>query len=97
MYPGTTSISYTTVTSTHCQTLSKKSTTWEIDLNKQSVRSLQGLRLLFLDKCDDFASKNKEFYNPTTKNVRALINGMLLAAGIQTKDIIPEPKKVLFS
>ena len=39
MYTGTMSIPYTKVTSIHYQTLSKKDTTWKIDL---SVRSLQG-------------------------------------------------------
>ena len=63
MYTGTTSIPYTKVTSIHYQTLSKKHTTWKIDVNNLSVRSLQGLLLLFLDKCDDFANKNEEFYN----------------------------------
>ena len=44
MYTGTTSIPYTKVTSIHYQTLSKKDTTWKIDVNNLSVRSLQGLR-----------------------------------------------------
>ena len=63
MYTRTTSIPYTSVTSTHYQALSKKDTTWKIDVDNLSVRSLQGLLLLFLDKCDDFANKNEEFYN----------------------------------
>ena len=50
MYNGTTSISYIKVTSIHYQTLSKKDTTWKINVNNLSVRSLQGLLLLFLDK-----------------------------------------------
>ena len=61
MYTGTTSIQYTKVTSIHYQTLSKKDTTWKIDVNDLSVRSLQGLLLLFLDKRDDFTNKNEEF------------------------------------
>ena len=61
MYTGTTSIPYTKVTSIHYQTLSKKDTTWKNDKNNLSVRSLQGLLLLFLDKRDDFANKNEEF------------------------------------
>ena len=48
MYTGTTSIPYTKVTSIHYQTLSKKDITWKIDVNNLSVRSLQGLLLLFL-------------------------------------------------
>ena len=63
MYTRTMPIPYTSITSTHYQALSKKDTTWKIDVNNLSVRSLQGLLLLFLDKCDDFANKNKEFYN----------------------------------
>ena len=65
MYTATTSIPYTKVTSIHYQTLHqsiiKKDTTWKIDVNNLSVRSLQGLLLLFLDKRDDFANKNEEF------------------------------------
>ena len=38
-----------------------------IDVNNLSVRSLQGLLLLFLDKRDDFPNKNEEFYNPSIK------------------------------
>ena len=37
MYTGTTSIPYTKVTSIHYQTLSKKDTTWKIDVNNLSV------------------------------------------------------------
>ena len=61
MYTRTTSVRYTKVTSIHYQTLSKKDTTWKIDVNNISVRSLQGLLLLFLDKRDDFARKMKTF------------------------------------
>ena len=66
-YTETTSIPYTKVTSIHYQTLSKKDTTWKIDVNNLSVPSLQGLLLLFLDKRDDFANKNEEFHNPSIK------------------------------
>ena len=41
--------------------------------------------LLFLDKTDDIANKNDEFYNPTVKQNLATINGMsrqLFAAGL---------------
>ena len=61
MYTGTTSIPYTKVTSIHCETLSKKDTTWKIDVNNLSVRSLQGLLLLFLDKRDDLPTEMKNF------------------------------------
>ena len=57
----------TKVTSIHYQTLSKKDT--KIDVNNLSVRSLQGLLLLFVDKRDDFANKNEEFYNPSIKKI----------------------------
>ena len=76
MYTGTTSIQYTKVTSIHYQTLSKMDTTWKIDINNLSVRSLQGLLLLFLDKRDDFANKNEEFYNPSIKKILVIINGI---------------------
>ena len=39
MYTGTTSIPYTKVTSIHYQTLSKKDTTWKVDVNNLSIRS----------------------------------------------------------
>ena len=76
IYTGTTSVLYTKVTSIHYQTLSKKDTTWKIDVNNLSVRSMQGLLLLFLDKRDDFANKNEEFYNPSIKKILVTINGM---------------------
>ena len=40
MYTGRTSIPYTKVTSIHYQTLSKKDSTWKIDVNNLSFRSL---------------------------------------------------------
>ena len=86
LYTGTTSVPYTKVTSIRYQTLSKKHTTWKIDVNNLSVRSLQGLLLLFLDKSDDFANKNEEFHNPSIKKILVTINGMphqLFAAGLQ--------------
>ena len=93
MYTGITSIPYTKVTSIHYQTLSKNDTIWNIDVNNLSVRSLQGLLLLFLDKRDDFASKNEEFYNQSMMKILVTINGMphqLFAAGLQARDIYPE-------
>ena len=78
MYTETTSIPYTKVTSIHYQTPSKEGTTWKIDVNNLSVRSLQGLLLLFLDKHDDFANKNEEFYNPSIKEILTTINGSLI-------------------
>ena len=65
MYTGTTSILYAKVTSIHYKTLSKKDTTWKVDMNNLSVCSLQGLLLLFRSKRDDFANKNDEVYNPS--------------------------------
>ena len=76
MYNGTTSVSYTKVGFIHYQTLSKKATIWKIDVNNLSVCSLQGLLLLFLDKREDFANKNEEFYNPSIKKILVTINGM---------------------
>ena len=58
-------------------------------MNNVSVRSLQGLLLLFLDKRTDFANKNEEFYNTSIKKVLVTINGMphqLFAAGLQARD-----------
>ena len=97
MYNGTTSISYTKVTLIHYQALSKKDTTWNIDINNLSIWSLQGLLLLFLDKRDDFANKNEKFCNPSIKKILTTINGMphqLFAAGLQTWDIYPELKNI---
>ena len=96
MYAGTTPIPYTKVTSIHYQTLSKEDTTWKIDVNNLSFRSLQGLLLLFLDKRDDFGNKNEEFYNPSIKEILVTINGMphqLFAAVLQARKIYPELKK----
>ena len=96
MYTGTTSISYTKVTSINYQTLSKKDTTLKIDMNNISVRSLQGLLSLFLDKHDDFIKKNEKFYNSSIKKILTTFNGMphqLFATGLQARDINPELKK----
>ena len=95
MYAGTTSIPYSKVTSIHYQALLKKDTTWKIDVNNLSVRSLQGLLFLYLDKRDGFANKNEEFYNPSIKKILVTINGMphqLFAAGLQAREIYPELK-----
>ena len=99
MYAGTTSIPYTKTASIHYQTLSKKGTTWKIEVNNLSVRLLQGLLLLFLDKRDSFMNKNEDFYNPSIKKILVTINGMphqLFAAGLQARDINPEIKKYLY-
>ena len=61
MYTGTTSIQYTKVASIHHQALTKKDTTWKIDVNSLYDCSLQGLMLLFIDKHNDFANKNEDF------------------------------------
>ena len=62
-------------------------------MNNLSVRSLQGLLLLFLNKRDDFTNKNEEFYNLSINKILATINGMLhqlFAADLQTWDIYTE-------
>ena len=59
-------------------------------MNNLSIRSLQSLLLLFLDKRDYFANKNEEFYNPSIKKILAATNGMshqLFASGLQARDI----------
>ena len=99
MYTGTTLILYNMVTSIHYQKLSKKHSTWKIDVNNLSVRSLQSLLLLFLDKRDDFANKNEEFYNPSINKILMTINSMphqLFAAGLQAREIYPELKKYFY-
>ena len=78
--------------SIHYQALPKKDTTCKIDVNNLSVYSLQGLLLLFLDKCDYFANENEEFYKPSIKKILTTINGMpqqLFASGLQARDIYP--------
>ena len=69
IYNGTMSIPYIKVTSIHYQALSKKGTTWKINVNNLSVHSMQGLLLLFLDKQDNFANKNEVFYNSSNKKI----------------------------
>ena len=89
-------IYYSKVTSIHHQTLSKNDTTWKIDANNLSVRSLQGLLLLFRDKRDDFVNKNDEFYNSSINKISEMINGIsfqLYRHGLQARDIYPELKK----
>ena len=68
-------------------------------MNNLSVRSLQGLLLLFLDKRDDFANKNEEFYNPSIKKILTTINGMphqLFVAGLQVRVVYPELRKYFY-
>ena len=68
-------------------------------MNNPSVRSLQGLLLLFPDKRDDFANKNEEFYNPSIKKILVTINGMLhqlFKVGLQAREIYPELKKYFY-
>ena len=60
---------------------------------------MQGLLLLFLDKHDDFANENEEFYNPSIKKILVSINGMphqLYAGGLKARDIYPELKKYFY-
>ena len=88
-----TSIPYTKVTAVHHQALSKKSENW------RSVRSLQGLLLVFVDKQSDFANENEKFYNPSIKKILATINGIphqLYPGGVLLRDIFPEAKKYFY-
>ena len=58
-------------------------------MNNLFVCSLQGLLLLFLDKRDDFANKNEQFYNQSIMKILVTINGMLhqlFAAGLQDRE-----------
>ena len=99
MYTEKKLIHYTKVTSIHYQALSKKDTLWKIDENNLSVRSLQGLLLLCLDKRNDLANKNEEFYNPSINKILVIINGIslqLYRTGLQARDIYAELKKYFY-
>ena len=68
-------------------------------MNNPSVRSLQGLLLLFLDKRDDFANKNEEFYNQSIRKILVTIKGLphqLFAAGLQAREIYPGLSKYFY-
>ena len=94
-----TSIPYTKVTAVHHQALSKENENWKIDINNLSVRSLQGLLLLFVDKQNDFANENEKFYNPSIKKILTTINGIphqLYPGGVLPRDIFPEAKKYFY-
>ena len=83
----------------HHQALSKKNENWKIDINNLSVRSLQGLLLLFVNKQKDFANENEKFYNLSIKKILTTINGIphqLYAAGVLSRDIFPEAKKYFY-
>ena len=70
-----------------------------LELNSSENSSLQGLLLVFLDKRDEFASKNEEFYIPSIKKILVTINGMLhqlFSAGLQAREIYPELKKYFY-
>ena len=66
-------------------------------MNNLSVRSLQGLLLLFVDNCNDFVKKNEELCNPNIKKLDVMINGtphQFFAGGLLGRDIYPEIKKI---
>ena len=64
LYARATAIPYTKVTSIRYQKLSKSNTTWKIGVRNLSICLLQGLLLLFPDKRDNFANKNKKVLRP---------------------------------
>ena len=71
----------------------------KIDVNNLSVWSLQGLQLLFLDKRDEFANNNEEFYNLSINKIFVTINGLLhqlFAALLQARRIYPELIKFFY-
>ena len=66
-------------------------------MNNLSARSLQGLLLLFLDKRNDFADTNEEFYNPSINKILVTINGdahQLFKDALGAMDIYPELKNI---
>ena len=87
-------IPYTKVTAVHHQTLSKKNENWKIDINNLSVRSLQGLLLLFVDKQNDFANENEKFYNPSIKKILTVING--IPQQLYPGGVLSEAKKYFY-
>ena len=94
-----TSILYTKVIAVHHQALSKKTENWKIVINNLSVRSLQGLLLLFVDKQSDFANENEKFYKPSIKKILTTINGIphqLYPGRVLSRDIFPEAKKYFY-
>ena len=55
--------------------------------------------MLFVDKRNDFANKNEEFYNPNIKEASVIIDGIphqLFAGGLLVRDIYPEIKKYFY-
>ena len=83
----------------HHQAFSKKNENWKIGINNLSVRSLQGLLLLFVDKQNNFANENEKFYNPSIKKILTTINGIphqLYPGGVLSRDIFPEAKKYFY-
>ena len=64
-------------------------TPWKIHVKKLYVRSLKSLLLLLLDKYDDFANSNKEFYNPVIKKVLTTINGIPFCSRYTSQKHLP--------
>ena len=66
-------------------------------MNNLSVWSLQGLLLVFLDKRDNLANRNEEFYNLSIKKILVTIDGMphhLFAAGELKGEFIQSWKNI---
>ena len=96
LYAGTMVIPYSKLTLINYQKVSKKDTIWE---NNLSVRPLQGLLLLFLDKRNDFANKNETLDHLSFKKTLAAINRMphkLFEASLQARDIYPELRRYFY-
>ena len=71
-------------------------TPWKIEVKKLYVRSLKSLQLLLLDKYDDFANSNKEFYNPVIKKVLTTINGIPFCSRYTSQKHLPWVKEVFY-
>ena len=94
MYTGK-PIPYTKVTLIHYELLKEQDTTWKIEVNNLSFRSLQGLLPIFLDKHNNLGNKNEEFYNPSIKEIYITINEdphQIFKGELQARDIYPKLK-----
>ena len=99
MFTEKTLIYYTKVALIHYQTLSKKDTTWNIDVKIFLFFHCRACSYYFLTNVMILPTKNEEFHNPSINKMSVMISGIQLhlhRQGLQARDIYAELKKYFY-